>query len=372
MRLLDSPTFHVEREHRFLRVHLNVPHRVLSTSSEQGGERTDLRFILNCQSCEGSSHHGRAQELMSMSRVQMHQASCEEAGLEAEFTAMLGTAANMDYAAIAEESYADAKVTAIATAGVEGNAGCAGDPAQWHEGEQGYVPVHATPGTINIILLFHQAISPAALARSVVTMTEGKSAALAELAIPSRYSEKLATGTGTDQYAVATPLAEDPRFHWTGHHAKLGELVGVAIRKAVLEALRWQNGLEVSHTRGLFHALGRFGIREASFRQALGQLGLDDSEEKFLLDSITMISHDIHTSAVAYAMASILDRLRVGALPEYSAWEALRWQAALLACSVGGSPAAIGTVLANLSHEKDLQKLVAQAVALGWKLKWNG
>ena len=31
-----------------------------------------------------------------------------------------------------------------------------------------------------------------------------------------------------------------------------------------MEALRWQNGLEMSYTRGVFHALGRFGVREAT------------------------------------------------------------------------------------------------------------
>ena len=45
---------------------------------------------------------------------------------------------------------------------------------------------------------------------------------------------------------------------------KLGELIGRATRDATLEALRWQNGLEVSYTRGVFHALGRFGVREAT------------------------------------------------------------------------------------------------------------
>ena len=31
-----------------------------------------------------------------------------------------------------------------------------------------------------------------------------------------------------------------------------------------MEALRWQNGLEASYTRGVFHALGRFGVTEAT------------------------------------------------------------------------------------------------------------
>ena len=37
-------------------------------------------------------------------------------------------------------------------------------------------------------------------------MTEGKSAALQRLAVPSCYSSDLATGTGTDQFCVAAPL----------------------------------------------------------------------------------------------------------------------------------------------------------------------
>ena len=45
---------------------------------------------------------------------------------------------------------------------------------------------------------------------------------------------------------------------------KLGEIIGVAVRDATLEALRWQNGLEASYTRGLCHALGRYGVTEAA------------------------------------------------------------------------------------------------------------
>ena len=46
---------------------------------------------------------------------------------------------------------------------------------------------------------------------------------------------------------------------------KLGELIGRSVRQATQEALRWQNGLEPSYTRGVFHALGRYGVKEATF-----------------------------------------------------------------------------------------------------------
>ena len=57
------------------------------------------------------------------------------------------------------------------------------------------------------MLLVNRPMTAAALARAIVTMTEGKSAALQRLAVPSCYSADLATGTGTDQFCVAAPLA---------------------------------------------------------------------------------------------------------------------------------------------------------------------
>lgn len=366
MILLETPGFTVTRENRFLGVHFQGPWRTLSTCPVHGGEQENLVGILNCQTCEGSAHHPKAKTLHKLSREELHQECCLAAGAPADLTALLGTAANMDYASIQSESFEDAQVTAIATAGVEGNAGRAGDPAQWHEGEHGYVPVHAVPGTINIILLFHQPVSRAALARSVVTLTEAKSAALLDLSIGSRYSANLATGTGTDQYAVASPLAEPARFHWTGNHAKLGELVGKAVHAAVLEALRWQNGLEPSRTRNLFHALKRFGLREEQLRSALQA----QEQKEFLLDSLTMVAHDPRVSAAAYALAGVLDRERAGTLPPDSAQEAIRWQLALLAASVAGKPEQFATHLASIPLQSELPELLAHAIGIGWREKW--
>src|SRR4029453_17375896 len=155
-------------------------------------------------------------------------------------------------------------VAAVVTAGVEGNATSAGEPAAWRETAAGIEKVPAYAGTINTMLLVNQPLTPAALARAVVTMTEGKSAALHRLAVPSKRDVELATGTGTDQYCVAVPASGAKPLTSASPHMKLGELIGLAARNATMEALRWQNGLEASYTRGLFHALGRYGVREAT------------------------------------------------------------------------------------------------------------
>ena len=131
---------------------------------------------------------------------------CAELGLIPDETAVLGTAADMAYAAHRTATFDGLRVDAFTTAGVAGNAARAGDPAAWAETDDGWRRASPPPGTINTILLLDCPVTPAAQARAVVTMTEAKSAALADLAVPSRYSPTIATGTGTDQFCLAAPL----------------------------------------------------------------------------------------------------------------------------------------------------------------------
>ena len=210
-----------------------------------------------------------------------HDRVCEELGLQPSDTAVMGTAANMSYSVIATEEDVDVNVTAIVTAGVQTNATCAGDPASWRETPEGITRVASVAGTINTMLLLNRPMTAAALARTVVTMTEGKSAALQHLAVPSCYSVELATGTGTDQFCVAAPLRGERPLTSASPHMKAGELIGQAVCRATIEALRWQNGLEASLTRGLFHALGRFGLKESEVFDDLAAL-LDASDLELL------------------------------------------------------------------------------------------
>src|SRR5262249_20351817 len=156
-----------------------------------------------------------------------HDVVCGEIGLPAEQTAIMGTAAAMNYAAIAVERHADLEAMAVVTAGVQTNATCAGDPATYHEGEDGFVKLPA--GTINTMVIVNSTGTLGALARLVTTMTEGKTAALLRLAVPSCYSPDLATGTGTDQYCVAAPLEGRKPLTSASPHVKFGEIVGVAV-----------------------------------------------------------------------------------------------------------------------------------------------
>ena len=180
-------------------------------------------------------------------------------------------------------------------------------------------------------------LSPGALARTVITMAEAKSAALQRLAVPSCYSSDLATGTGTDQYCIAAPLEGARTLKYVNPHMKFGEIVGLAVRDATLEALRWQNGLEASYTRGLFHALGRYGIKETTIYDRLAPL-LDASSLDLLRKNNKSVFYEPLVGAAAHAPASVLDRARFGTLPPSLLKDAIVQQAASLAASLAAKP----------------------------------
>ena len=73
-------------------------------------------------------------------------------------------------------------------------------------------------GTINTILCINKELTHGAMVRSVMMATEAKTAALQEL--NSCYSNGFATGTGTDQIAVACTLTEKSPLTSAGKHSK--------------------------------------------------------------------------------------------------------------------------------------------------------
>ena len=370
--LCRARCFAVHRAGRYLIAELLAPHRVLSNSAHVGGQREDLRFLVNHQSCEATGDRERHELIAAGGQVAYHRRVCGELGVEPDDTAVLGTAAAMTYAAHHTARFDDLRVDAFTTAGVAGNAARAGDPASWSESDDGWRRVAPPPGTINTILLLDCPVTPAAQARAVVTMTEAKSAALADLAVPSRYSPTIATGTGTDQFCVAAPLEPSRRpRESTSPHVKLGEIIGRAVKESVEEALRWQNGLEASYTRGLFHALGRFGLTEARAMERLKEL-MPTSRYELLDKNRKAVFFEPGVGAAAYALAAVLDRVACGTIPQGLSQEALRCQAACVACALAGRPEAWPAFRSELMEASDGPiDLVLRAIAAGWRAKWT-
>jgi adenosylcobinamide amidohydrolase len=370
--LHQQESFDLRRSGRFLVADLKEPHQVLSTSVRHGGQVDYVRHLLNHQSCEGTAHHERHRIMTEAGLDVYHDRVCADVALPADRTAVMGTAANMNYVAIAREADEDVVVTAAVTAGVEGNATAAGEPATWRETETGMQKVLAYAGTINTMLLINRPLTPSALARVVVTMTEGKSAALHRLAVPSKLNVDLATGTGTDQYCVAAPLSGARMLTSASPHMKLGELVGLAARDATIEALRWQNGLEASYTRGVFHALGRYGVKEATLFEDIAGL-LSETDLELLKKNSKAAFYEPLVGAAAHALATVCDRIRYGTLPEAVAADAMVQQAASLAANLAAQIhrwAEFRTML-RPHATGDVKMLSLRALALGWSEKWR-
>jgi adenosylcobinamide amidohydrolase len=370
--LLSTPEFRLRRNGRFFIAELLEPHRVISTSVRNGGQTEHVRFLLNHQSCEGTDHHERHTAMMENGLDGYHDGTCSDLQLDGNVVASMGTAANMNYAAVVQSSDGPLSATAVVTAGVQGNAACAGDPAAWRESERGWEKVPPLHGTINTILLLNHSVTEAALARAVVTMTEAKSMALQRLAIRSLYSKDFATGTGTDQYCLAAPLAKGKPLTSTSPHVKLGELIGTAVRDATLEALRWQNGLEPSTTRLLFHALGRYGLVQETFLADIAPY-LAERPLDLLKKNFNSVVYEPRVAAAGFAVAAVLDRIRYGTLPASVAHDVFRQYAATLATSVAAKPGAWPEYFERLS-DVDPEKPVAailSAIALGWSEKWR-
>jgi adenosylcobinamide amidohydrolase len=278
----------------------------------------------------------------------------------------------MNYVAVTTEIDEEVVVTAVVTAGVAGNATAAGEPATWRESETGIEKVPAYAGTINTMLLINRPLTPAALARVVVTMTEGKSAALLRLAVPSKRHVDLATGTGTDQYCIAAPSSGPRALTSASPHMKLGELVGLATRNATMEALRWQNGLEASYTRGVFHALGRYGVQEATLFEDIAPL-LGEADLELLKKNAKAAFFEPLVGSAAHTLATVCDRVRYGTIPETVSADAMVQQAASLAANLAAQVHRWAEFRLTLRPyaNGDVKSLALRALALGWSEKWR-
>lgn len=369
--LLENDAFRLQRNGRFLLAELRVPHLVLSTCVRNGGLQGAVRYLLNHQSCEAVAHVERHEVLHARGLRAYHDVACDEAGVDRARVALMGTAANMNYASVVTHASEGLAATAVVTAGVGGNAACAGDPTTWAEGEEGFRKVLPYAGTINTMVLLDRPLAPNAMLGAVMVLAEAKAAALQRLAIRSRYSRELATGTTTDQFCVACRREPLPPLASASTGVRAGEVIGRAVRDATLEALRWQNGLEPSTARSLFHALSAYGLREETFLDDIAPF-LAEAKLALLRANRNAVVFEPLAAGAAYALAGVLDRLRHGILPVGAAKEALRQQAANLAAGLAARPERwpeFYREVGEVDPERPLRGILA-AIAIGWSAKW--
>lgn len=92
------------------------------------------------------------------------------------------------------------------------------------------------PGTINLILVVNQRLSPAAMVEAMAMATEARVAAVHDAGVLSTQTGQPATGTGTDCIVLASP-AQGRSHRYCGKHTLLGELIGKAALRSCTKAL---------------------------------------------------------------------------------------------------------------------------------------
>ncbi|BEQ15634.1 adenosylcobinamide amidohydrolase [Desulfoferula mesophila] len=211
--------------HRTLLIAFKAPMTVLSTLEGQLDGVTLIGNHYMPPPAWGLGHGGGLEEL----RLRVVQAL----QIDARTSSLLFTGADMNHLSVQRREGQGLAVYALVTAGAMHNA--------LRIAQEG--GAYVEPGTINILVLTNRSLTPRAMARAMITITEAKTAALQDLDL--RSSEQplayQATGTGTDNIIVAQGAG--PRAELTGGHSRLGALMAQAVYAGVLEALAKQNRL---------------------------------------------------------------------------------------------------------------------------------
>lgn len=233
--------------------------QVISTSQWLGGLRDDLKYIYNFDLKDKNGYC----QIEEDSYSQALRGIAAKLGLDPQVTTGMTTAVSIEDMAIVTQEARGMSVIAVATAGIENNGGCAGDPGSYAEENGGFVSI---PGTINIVVWCNVDMPPGTMVQALTTVVEAKAAAVRDLELPSLYSQELATGSGTDGIVlVADPQSSLKRTD-AGKHSLLGELLGKAVKEAVKKGL-------INHTAPYnldrdvqSRVLKRFGITIDGFK----------------------------------------------------------------------------------------------------------
>lgn len=351
--------------------HLLRPSRVASTG-ERGGLRTDVTAVYNHQCCEPAGHWERLGDWLSQRTDEAHDLLCQTHALDPATTTGMSTAASVRCLAVAQRTHRDLTVLAAVTAGIDGNAARAGDPASFHEWDGAFHavdgPDQPAVGTINIMIFYSHELRSDALLGSIMTATEAKTTVLADLGVGSLYSQGLATGTGTDQLIAACPIGDVVPLTIAGKHSMVGQLTAEAVREALREALEMQAGATPHARRAVSVQLRRFGFtREGLYAEARRMLSPADAD--LLEANILGVDKDPVTVAAAVGFAAALDQIAAGIIPAGARGEIHERYARMLAAaaSVGAAEDDDFVGLAT----PDPVTTAYRAMAVGFARKWQ-
>ena len=149
-----------------------------------------------------------------------------------------------------------------------------------------------------------------------MTCTEAKTAAIQELLEGSKYSNGIATGSGTDQTIIIANSESELYMEGAGKHSKLGELIGKTVKNAVKKALAKQSGLTPAKQHDVFRRLKRFDIKAGDMWQSYSAKDVAVVKPEYLLAAEKLAKEDImlvYTSLYAHLLKVLAEQYTVEA-----------------------------------------------------------
>ena len=274
--------------------------KILSTSLYNGGYHDDYVAVYNYDAKQGA---GMPCEMLADTYVEHMRLVSKRLALDPDKVSGMGTAASMENAVVETMSFKELTVTAIVTGGIETNGGAILSSGTVIDDKPQPKPVKY--GTINIMLLLDCDMPEGVMARALVTCTEAKTAAIQELLEGSKYSNGIATGSGTDQTIIIANSESELYMEGAGKHSKLGELIGKTVKNAVKKALGKQSGLTPAKQHDVFRRLKRFDIKPGDMWQAYSAQDAAVVKPEYLLAAEKLAKEDImlvYTSLYAHLL----------------------------------------------------------------------
>ncbi len=263
-------------------------------------------------------------------------------GLDEKNTSCLFTGADMDNLSVKTKSFKDMTVAALVTAGVRGNA------LKMSKDNGGYYE----PGTINILIMSNMQLSHRAMTRAIISATEAKSAALADMDIRSSYSslKHQATGTGTDNILVVE--GEGTLINNAGGHSKMGELIAKAVYDGVKDAVFKQNGIIGKRT--VYHRLKERKINVSGLGNITGcDCNIEKSELNAEIEKILLNPYYSGFLESAFAISDAHEKGVIGNIDFF------KEQSDRIAKEISGNPE---LVIHNLVTQDDMPVILKTAL----------
>ncbi|MFC4666534.1 adenosylcobinamide amidohydrolase [Falsiporphyromonas endometrii] len=310
----------IRRDDYAMTFYFEAPHKTLSTCNLNGGIRRDLKAVFN-HSCSNTYwvKHKEPANMDNFSILGYYSEIAQRIGVDPRFVTGLSTAARIENTSYSRLTLKTLTVEVFATAGLDVNAGRAGDPAAWNElDEQDLMP---PAGTINLFIFINGNLDDGTMARALVMATEAKTSILQDLMVSGSYSEGLATGTGTDGVVIVCDENSPNRLTNAGKHSVLGEMIAKCVRQAIADALFNQSLLSPSRQCNIYYQQKRYGITPQSLLSILQTNHPEITSQQDIecfKKLIVQILKDHDLVAKVAALFQVVDENRNGLLPDTS------------------------------------------------------